>query len=262
MLVTADDFKALDKLFNHESIALRISGARAVSILDKLISGIEPHLAITDPGGAVDWISSTEKLRSDLTAEMRGAASKSLEKVANLASKYWKPSGRHAQRPLTFIKNPELRRIAEDDWNRAISAAQREDAKTAAISAGSVVEAIALDVLEGISDVDADRLRDHLNSLPPAQRQTYSARKDSALKDWPLAFLILALGPDGMRALTNRTRDIGQQLRDFRNYVHPGKSRSQTLLSPADGRIAVGFAEKVIEEVEVWAPTRATTFPP
>jgi hypothetical protein len=160
-------------------------------------------------------------------------------------------SGQHPQQALSFFLNPSLKRIAEDDWNRVIGAAQREDAKTTAIAAGSVVEAIALDILERLVASDATKLRDRVNGLPHTQRRGITDRGADP-SEWKFAFLLLALGPDGLKVLTDRTHDIGHKLRDWRNYVHPAKSRTETPLSPADGRLAAAFAEKVIEEVSGW----------
>jgi hypothetical protein len=151
------------------------------------------------------------------------------------------------------MNNPELRRIAEEDWSRAVAAGQREDAKTAAIVAGSVVEAIALDILERLSADDVVRLRDHLNSLAPGERRDLAAERQRRPEEWRFAFLLVAIGPRGLKVLTEQTHEIGHQLRDWRNYVHPAVERTQPRLGPADGRLGLAFAEKVMEEAVAWS---------
>jgi len=252
MLVTADDFLALKEKITDAVFPLKYD--QAVRLFDRLISSIEPRLVITDAGGALEWFEVTMNAREALVSNMRGVAPDFLERVAGVAKKYWKVSGQHPQQSLNFLLNHSLKSIAEEDWNRVIGAAQREDAKTTAIAAGSVVEAIALDILERLAAPDASKLRDHINQLPHPQRRGILDR-GATPSEWKFAFLLLALGPDGLRVLTDRTHDIGHKLRDWRNYVHPAKSRTEALLSPADGRLAAGFAEKVIEEVTSWHAT-------
>lgn len=249
MLVTADDFIALKERITDDIFRLKTD--RAVPLFDRLVSSIEPRLVITDAGGAVEWLELTMEAREALEGNLLGVAPSRLERVANVAKKYWKASGPHPQQALDFFRQPALKKIAEDDWNRAIGAAQREDAKATAIAAGSVVEAIVLDILERLPNEEASKLRDRINSLPPEKRKNLKEDKATPSK-WKFIYLIVALGPDGLGVLSKRTHDIGHTLRDWRNYVHPDVSRGAEPLSPADGRIAAGFAEKVIEEVTSW----------
>jgi hypothetical protein len=118
------------------------------------------------------------------------------------------------------------------------------------IAGGGVIEAIALDVLEPRQDCTL--LRDQLNTLPLSARRNLRPA-DGPPSKWPFAFLLLALGPYGLKALSERTHDVGHTLRDWRNLVHPGKARTEPPLSPAEGRAAVAFAEMVVEDVQMWA---------
>ncbi|HYO54315.1 hypothetical protein [Archangium sp.] len=245
MLVTADDFIALKKRIIDRTV--RLESQRAAQLFERLVSSIEPRLVITNAGGAVEWLELTMSTQEAIRASQLGLASGLLDQMADIARKYWKASGPLPQQVLSFIKDPALRRIAEEDWNRVIGAAQREDAKTTAIAAGSVVEAIAIDILERLSTEDATKLKDHVNGLKKGRPE-----QKSIPSDWKFAFLLLAIGPDGLKVLGDRTHDIGHKLRDWRNYVHPPKSRKEDPLTPADGRLAAGFAEKVIDEVTGW----------
>lgn len=77
-----------------------------------------------------------------------------------------------------------------------------------AIAAGSVVEAVALDVLERA--LDADALRDRLNGPPQDQRRGPREARGPPSK-WPFAFLLLALGPLGLDVLRGaRPTSAGQ----------------------------------------------------
>ncbi|GMT96863.1 hypothetical protein KH5H1_09820 [Corallococcus caeni] len=260
MIVTADDFVALGHRLTGPN---RLRSGKAALVFDKLVSHVEPQLVLTDTGAAVDWFTMVETIRTNLIAEL-GSAPGELEQVAKFVTKFWKLSGQHALRQLPFIRDAKLRAVAEDDWSRAVGSAQREDAKTTAITAGSVVEAIALDIIEPIPPADTVKLRDCLNALPEdRRRKLHMSPKKTAPQDWTFAFLILALGHEGLKVLTERTHDIGHTLRDWRNYVHPDVSRNAPPLSPVDGRIAVAFAEKVIEEAEAWHNAgRSLVIPP
>lgn len=250
MLVTADDLERFITLYRDDF--RKLNPAEVVPIFDQLVEAIEPRLVVTEPGGAADWIQAVTRARAAIGGGMRGVAPDLLKDVFELARKYGNISGPQPQRSLSFIQKADLRRVAEEDWNRAIGAAQREEAKTTAVAAGSVVEAIALDILERLSAADAEKLRLHLNGLPIDRRRQLTQPSKPTLAKWQFAVLLLALGADGLKVLSDRTHDIGHQLRDWRNCVHPGKYRSEPPLSPADGRLAIAFAEKVIEEVTAW----------
>jgi len=259
MLVTADDFERFLALYKDDF--QRRKPAEVTPLFDQLVKAIEPRLVVTEPGGAMDWIEAVTKARTAIAESIRSVAPDCLADVARLARKYGNISGPQPQRPLSFIQSADLRRVAVEDWSRAIGAAQHEEAKTTAVAAGSVVEAIALDILERLSPADAEKLRMHLNGLPSAQRRNLQQNQRD-LERWSFAILILALGPDGLKVLSERTHDIGHQLRDWRNCVHPGKYRSEPPLSSADGRLAIAFAEKVIEEVTAWHAAGATLVVP
>lgn len=258
MLVTADDFVAL----GHQLTGpFRLRSGKAALVFDKLVSHVEPKLVLTDAGAAVEWFSMVETVRANLMAEV-GSAPEELAQVANFVTKFWKLSGQHALRQLPFIRDVKLRTVAEDDWNRAVGSAQREDAKVTAISTGSVVEAITLDILEGLPHGDFEKLRDYLYGLPSSQRRDLPLKKVAEPSEWVFAYFILATGPAGLKILSSDTHDIGFKLKKWRNYVHPNVSRQEERLTPADGRLAIAFAEKVIEEVEAWnGKGRLTTIP-
>ncbi len=251
MLVTPDDFLELNQRAFRPQASL--GPDHSIQVFDKLVEHIEPHLLILDGGGAVAWYQQVVLTRSELTMAGSGArASPALQALAELAVKYWKLTGAQPQRKLDFMQNSDLRRVAEDDWTRLVAAGQREDAKTTAIAARSVVEAIALDVIERLPRTGADKLRDHLNALVPDRRMNLRPANGPPPK-WTFAFLLLAVGPQGLKVLTDRTHVVGHTLRDWRNLVHPNEARFEQPLSAADGRLAAGFAEKVIEDVDAWS---------
>jgi hypothetical protein len=251
MVVTPDIFQRLrDRVF---AVQGALGSDYSLAVFAKLVEHIEPHLVITDTGCAAEWYEYVERARADIinAVSHRGRPPPSLDGVARIAQRYWMLTGPHAQRRLAFISDAGLRRVAEDDWTRLVAAGEREDAKTTAIAAGSVVEAIALDLIERLTAVKVTQLRDHLNALPPSQRMSLSAKGDEPSR-WTFAFLLLAVGPRGLHVLSERTHTVGHTLRDWRNLVHPDVARAEPPLTAADGRLAAGFAEKVIEDVGEW----------
>lgn len=253
MVVTPDDFRKLGELLKGLA---PLGSAYARATFDWLVAAIQPTLVITEPGGATEWLANVAKT-ADLihVATHSKSVTVALENIARIAEKYQKTTGLGPQRRLDFIRNADLRRVAEDDWNRLVAAGQREDAKTTAIAAGSVIEAIALDIMERLSEPDAGKLRDHLNALPADDRMNLSAK--GALPDWKFSVLLLALGPRGLKILSPRTYAVGHTLRDWRNFVHPKKASREPPLSASDGRMAAGFAGKVVEDVETWTANGA-----
>lgn len=200
----------------------------------------------------MEWFFAVIKARSALEKNERGSVARSLDEAIGLTKKYANIAGALPQQIFSFMKDPGLKRVAEEDWNRAVGAAQREEAKTTAVAAGSVVEAIAIDILERLDKNQIMKMRNHLNQLKKEQRRGIDQPPKPTPKEWKFAFQLLALGPAGLKILDKRTHDIGDQLRNWRNCVHPDKYRSEEPLSSADGRLAIGFAEKVIEQVRTW----------
>jgi hypothetical protein len=251
MLVAPDDLLALrDRILDTP----RLGNEYALSVFDRLTKDIEPHLVVTEPGGAAKWFEIVVQARAAIANGSRGISPHMLETAAAVATKFWKLSGPEPQRRLQFMRNAELRRVAEEDWTRLVVAGEREDAKTAVIAGGSVVEAVALDVLETLTADQVANLRDAINSLKQEQRMNLPPARGKPA-DWRFGNLLFALGPSpGLQILSDRTHVIGHQLRDWRNLVHPSEARAEPPLTPADGRIAVGFAEKVVEEVQAWGP--------
>jgi len=248
MLVTPDDFVRLkERILDSRQLA----NEYAMLVFDRLVADIQPRLVITEPGGAAEWYEKVILTRSTIASGTRGVSPAMLDGVAAVASKYLRLLGPEPQREFPFMHSPELRAVAQADWTRLVAAAQREDGKTAAIAAGSVVEAVALDLLEQLPNGEAAKLRDHLNRLKPAARRDLFGRGD--LHEWSFAFLLLALSPLGLDVLSERAHAIGHNLRDWRNLVHPHLARRESAPSAADGRLAAGLAEKVIEDVEAWS---------
>jgi hypothetical protein len=259
MFVTAEDFRGLKDRYQDFP---RIDNKVGIDVYDELIERVQPRIVIAEPGGSTKWFEAVTKTRHAIAMGERGLIPGYLDELAGLVEKYFLPASHEPHRRMDFILKKELRDIAEDDWSRAVSAGQREDAKTAAIAGGSVVEALALDILERLAPSDTLRLRDSLNALPSPQRRDLRPERSDSPEDWAFAYVLLSLGPDGLKVLSERTHDIGHQLRDWRNYVHPAKSRSQPRLSAADGRLALGFAEKVLEEVSAWHAARVAPVVP
>lgn len=248
MLVTPDDFlKLKERILDNFA---HLGNEYAMGVFDQLVADIQPRLVITEAGGAAEWYETVILARAAIAGGSRGVSPGKLDRLAQIATKYMKVVGPEPQRRFAFMLKADLRAVAEDDWSRVIAAGEREDAKTAAIAAGSVIEAVVLDVLERLSAEQVATLRDVINALPEEERKGRPAR--GAPHKWPFACLISAIGPHGLKVLSPRTNDIGHTLRDWRNLVHPNEARKEEPLTAADGRIAVGFAEKVIEDVEAW----------
>lgn len=235
----------------------RLGSDYASRMVRTVLDEIEPRLVFTEEAAGAEWLMHRVLLESLLGANARDPAREHFDRLIEALGRFLPvDGGRAPRRSFRFIQAADLRRVAEDDWTRAVAAAQREEAKTTAIAAGSVVEAIALDVLERIGEPDRARLRAHVNGLAQPQRRNLR-EAPAELARWSAAYRLFAIGPGGLAILSERTHEIGHQLRDWRNDVHPDLARANPAFSAADGRLAVGFAEKVIEEVELWHDTGA-----
>jgi hypothetical protein len=69
-------------------------------------------------------------------------------------------------------------------------------------------------------------------------------------KEWKLVQMVGVSGPQGLRVLSERTEQVANVLREWRNFVHPREEASDVPLQLRDATIAEALVEGVIEEVE------------
>lgn len=264
MRLNATDVRELKDRFMSDGMR-NLNAGRTYAILDAIINDIEPRLVVTEPGGGVEWLNAVAVVRTAVKEGQRGIAPSAFDRVASLVEKFLPGGSTDAIRRFDFMIAPGLKRVAEDDWNRAVASAQRDDGKGTAIAAGSAVEAFIADLLLRGSAAELEALRLKLQAVPQVQRRNIPMpnKVNAPVSEWKHAQRLLAVGPHGLGVLSERTHELAHTLRDWRNAVHPEAAAQEPPYTSADGRLAVGLAEKVIEELEAWAKAGATlTWPP
>lgn len=122
---------------------------------------------------------------------------------------------------LAFVTDPALR----DDLGRDIEEARRalgnREWKSATVVAGSVVEGLLLWAL----DTKTPAERQAAWTRVAAAKTGWKSQPPAALDDWTL-YQFVALAAE-LQLLDPETAKQADLARDFRNYIHPGKVRTQ-----------------------------------
>jgi hypothetical protein len=176
--------------------------------------------------------------------------------LRRLAKKAWRGPSKAAIRALPFIRDNEYRQIAERDLASFASMEKLEETKLALALGGSVVESILLDLLEKDTPKTVAAATAVQSKMLPKKSRTWSGFKPGDSEWWTLEQVIAVCGPDGLGVLAERTMKMADLVRDYRNYIHPRKERSQILdnasLIRADAITVRALMESVIEQVEKW----------
>jgi hypothetical protein len=174
-------------------------------------------------------------------------------RLAELATGHWRAPTANPIREMRFIRDFELRRIAERDYVSLINARKTDDVKAVLVFAGSLVETLLLDQLE------RDRARATVNGqVIQAARRGANARvwgnfNPNDIDSWQLAHMVDIAGPKGLRVLDDRTEQMAETVRDWRNFVHPRKERKETRNAPPrvqDAVMAAALADVIVAQLE------------
>ena len=146
---------------------------------------------------------------------------------------------------LSFISSSDLRKILKRDiaeLNVAISQGYNKTSKTCMVLAGSIVEALLLDVLKK-NETAAKSVASQLPNKP-----------NSNLDKWVLSDMVsvgMAMSPPLLPA---DAESGASQLRQWRNLIHPGRElrdAKNKRISPTPGRArtAVSFLQFIADEL-------------
>uniref|UniRef100_UPI00389A98C5 hypothetical protein n=1 Tax=Hyalangium sp. TaxID=2028555 RepID=UPI00389A98C5 len=184
-----------------------------------------------------------------------------VDELARLAQRYWRAPTEGPVRQLPFLLNPELRAIVERDLASLSAARKADEVKVALVLAGSIVEATLLDVLErNLQESEAAARR---VMQTPGNR--WGRFDPTDVSEWKFFQQIAICGPIGLGVLSAKTEKIAQEVRDWRNFVHPGKERDesrQAPIRPSDAAVSDALVEKVLDEVEAWTRKGQPVVPP
>ena len=254
----------LDLLADRTRFAGDVPEARgaAVRAIVDVLSTLEPDLILPDPETRAEWLAAKHEVR--WRAEAGPAADgqlhlgTALQTLRVIAKRYWRGPSAGFIRPLPFVRDVDLRRIAERDWGALGAALRADQTKSCLVLAGSVIEAVMLDALEGNRERiaaaleaarAADGKRRRERGLPAQGRW----RPATELDFWPMWQMVRVAGPDGLGILSGEAVTLASTVRDLRHVVHPASERRAYAGSdpaPAEAAAAHALAGMVIEQVE------------
>jgi hypothetical protein len=149
-------------------------------------------------------------------------------------------------RSFPLIADPELRDIIERDYRElAIVLFPAGAWKSCVVMAGSILEAILLDLLTQ----DLAHVTQAMGSLKAPKKGKKGPVKDitkgSLDEEWTLANLIDVAGDLGLLPAMD-VKAIHQMLRDYRNFVHPRKEKKAAHpCTEAEAMLAKGALDAV-----------------
>lgn len=191
--------------------------------------------------------------RTEVTQWAEWSSPGHLEHIALVARKVmevldgYAGEGSHiTTRSFLFVNDPELRAIVERDYKELSLVLLPGGAwKSAVIMAGSVLEAILFNFLEG----DPVRKTAALASTKAPKERGGVVRQIEGEK-WKLIDLINVAADIGSIP-ANRANTFDQTLRDYRNFVHPNKEvRSGHPCTEAEALMAKGALDGVCNHLE------------
>lgn len=159
--------------------------------------------------------------------------------LKDVLDNYGEYNSEKLQRDFSYVNDDELRNIIKRDYYELSTILLPDGAwKSLVIMAGSILEAILFDVLNG----------------PKFSSAAYSSSKSkkSRLKSGRCGLSELISVAEDINVLPEkRVKSIDQVLRDYRNFVHPNKEiRSEHPCSEAEAYMAKGSLDGVCNHLE------------
>ncbi len=255
MQVTPQDLDELILQLPREDLVLW-PNAGIVSAFIRACDLLQPEMvwAANDLGRA-DWLASLEDARFWVQRSLSGNARDGLElqslvSLAGIAQRTWRGPGKGPARQLLFVKDAALRAIAERDLTSLSAARRADETKVALILAGCIVECLLTHVLEHSPAASEQAARQH-----PDFGKWGSRFDPKDMAEWNFGRKICVCGPNGLKALSDKTEDIANTVRDWRNLVHPHLERAEARTAPlrsSDAAVAEALVLKIIDELGDW----------
>lgn len=117
----------------------------------------------------------------------------------------------------TLIKDPKMVAILANRWNECIKCIKADAPLSATVMMGGILEAILLGKINSLSD---KTIIFKAKSAPIDKKTS----KVMPLQEWTLRNYIDVAHEVGW--ISQTTKDVGEVLRDYRNYIHPYKEFS------------------------------------
>jgi hypothetical protein len=141
----------------------------------------------------------------------------------------------------TISPDPELQQLLTNRWKECVGCVEHDLALSATVMMGGLLEGLFLVRIEGLPD-KAPVFK--ANSAPRDKTTGQTLR----LKDWCLSDYIDVAHE--LAWISETYRDVGEILRDYRNYIHPHKEhRHKKRISPADSKMLWEISKHMAREL-------------
>jgi hypothetical protein len=140
-----------------------------------------------------------------------------------------------------LVTDPTMQGILANRWNECVKCVAADAPLAATVMMGGLLEALLLARVNQLTD------KKPLFAAKSAPKDRQSG-KTSNLAQWRLKDFI-AVAHD-LKWISPTTRDIGNVMRDYRNYIHPQKEHSHGIsISPDDAKTLWEVAKSVARQV-------------
>jgi hypothetical protein len=147
---------------------------------------------------------------------------------------------------LNFITDDDLRNLLRLDISNVNKALENGEWKAATVLAGSIVEALLLWKLQGYDTINPGSVKSAVQSLKSAS--TFTKNQPNNLEDWTLHLLIEVSAEIGL--IKNETPNQCRIAKDFRNLIHPGRTKRLSILCDRGTALSsVAAIEHVIRDI-------------
>jgi hypothetical protein len=140
-----------------------------------------------------------------------------------------------------LISDPKMQLILQRRWQECVICVKSGAPLGATVMMGGILEGLLLARINQLAN------KAPVNTAGTAPRDK-STGKTLLLKDWGLKnFIDVA---HELKWITTTAKDIGEVLRDYRNYIHPQKEFSHGIsLTPGDAEMLWNIAKSIIVQV-------------
>lgn len=140
-----------------------------------------------------------------------------------------------------LISDPKMQLILQKRWQECVICVKSGAPLGATVMMGGILEGLLLARINQLAN------KAPVNTAATAPRDKTTG-KTLLLKDWGLKnFIDVA---HELKWITTTAKDIGEVLRDYRNYIHPQKEFSHGIsLTPGDAEMLWNIAKSIIVQV-------------
>lgn len=141
----------------------------------------------------------------------------------------------------SLIGDPKMQKILVERWKECVACLNAQAPLAATVMMGGLLETLML----ARFNCETDKTPIFLASTAPKDKKT---KKTLQFKEWTLRHY-LDVGHE-MGWISRSTKDVGEVVRDFRNYVHPYKQFSHNVVvGPNDARLFWEISKEITRQL-------------